>query len=60
MYFFTTGEKETRAWTVKKNSTAPQCAGAIHTDFERGFIKAEVVNYEKFVEYGGWNKSKEK
>lgn len=60
MYFFTTGEKETKAWTVKKNSTAPQCAGAIHTDFERGFIKAEIVNYEKFMEAGGWWKAKEK
>ena len=50
MYYFTTGEKETRAWTIKKWSTAPQAAGAIHTDFERGFIKAEVVTYDAFVE----------
>ena len=43
MYYFTTGEKESRAWTVPVNSTAPQAAAAIHTDFEKGFIKAEVV-----------------
>jgi ribosome-binding ATPase YchF (GTP1/OBG family) len=60
MYYFTTGEKETRAWTIKKGFTAPQSAGVIHTDFERGFIKAEVVKYEKFVEYNGWSGAKEK
>lgn len=60
MYYFTTWEKETRAWTVKKNSTAPQAAWAIHTDFEKWFIKADVVNWEKFVEAGGWSKAKEK
>lgn len=52
MYYFTTGEKETRAWTIPLNSTAPQAAGAIHTDFEKGFIKAEVVAYEDFVHAG--------
>jgi len=60
MYYFTTGEKETRAWTVKKWSTAPQAAWAIHTDFERGFIKADVVSYDTFVEHAWWSWSKEK
>ena len=50
MYYFTTGEKETRAWTIPLNSTAPQAAGAIHSDFERGFIKAEVISTEKLLE----------
>jgi GTP-binding protein YchF len=60
MYYFTTGEKETRAWNIKKGFTAPQAAGVIHTDFERGFIKAEVVKYDKFVEYNGRSGAKEK
>ncbi len=60
MYYFTTGEKETRAWTVNKGSTAPQAAGAIHTDFQRGFIKAEVVSYVHFAEAGSWSKAREK
>ena len=47
--FFTSGPKESRAWTIRKNSLAPQAAGVIHTDFERGFIKAEVISYEDFV-----------
>ncbi|WP_038051941.1 redox-regulated ATPase YchF [Thioalkalivibrio sp. ALJ1] len=51
--FFTAGEKEVRAWTVRQGSTAPQGAGVIHTDFERGFIRAEVVGYEDFVEHNG-------
>ncbi len=59
MYYFTTWEKETKAWTIKKNSTAPQAAWAIHTDFERWFIKAEVVNYEDLVSSGSWQKAKE-
>jgi ribosome-binding ATPase YchF (GTP1/OBG family) len=59
MYYFTTGEKETRAWTIKKWFTAPQAAGVIHTDFEKWFIKAEVVSYVDFVNYGWWNKAKE-
>jgi hypothetical protein len=49
--FFTTGEKEARAWTVKKGSRAPQAAGVIHSDFERGFIRAEVIKYEDFIKY---------
>ena len=47
--FFTSGPKESRAWTIRKNSSAPQAAGVIHTDFERGFIKAEVISYEDFI-----------
>ena len=51
--FFTSGPKESRAWTILKNSLAPQAAGAIHTDFERGFIKAEVIAYEDFISCNG-------
>lgn len=50
--YFTAGEKEVRAWTVRKGSTAPQAAGVIHTDFEKGFIKAEVIAYNDFVDHG--------
>lgn len=50
--FLTAGEKETRAWTILKGTKAPQAAGKIHTDFERGFIRAEVVSYDVFMEYG--------
>lgn len=60
MYYFTTWEKESRAWTTPIWSTAPQAAAAIHTDFEKGFIKAEVVAYEDFVQAGSRNKAKEK
>lgn len=58
--YFTSGEKETRAWTVKQGTAAPQAAAVIHTDFEKGFIKADVVNWKDFVEAGGWSGSKEK
>ena len=51
--FFTAGELEVRAWTIKSGSTAPQAAGIIHTDFEHGFIKAEVIAYDDYVEFGG-------
>lgn len=51
--FFTVGPKEARAWTISKNATAPQAAGVIHTDFEKGFIKAETIAYEDFVDYDG-------
>jgi GTP-binding protein YchF len=51
--YFTAGEKEVRAWTIPTNATAPQAAGVIHTDFERGFIRAEVVSYEDFVSCNG-------
>lgn len=60
MYYFTTGEKETRAWTIPLESTAPQAAGAIHSDFEKGFIKAEVIATEKLLEAGSRSKAKEK
>lgn len=50
--FFTAGPKEVRAWTVRKNSSAPKAAGAIHTDFEKGFIRAEVIKYDDYVSYG--------
>jgi ribosome-binding ATPase len=58
--YFTTGEKETRAWTITSGMLAPQAAAAIHTDFEKNFIRLEVVSYEDFVELGSWNKAKEK
>jgi ribosome-binding ATPase len=58
--FLTTGPDETRAWTVKKGASAPQAAGRIHTDFERGFIKAEVIDWKKLLETGSWNAAKEK
>ena len=50
--FLTAGPKEVRAWTFRKGSKAPQCAGVIHTDFERGFIRAEVVKYDDYIHYG--------
>ena len=49
-----------RAWTIHRGDTAPQAAGVIHTDFERGFIKAETVGYDDFVANGGWKGAKEK
>jgi Predicted GTPase, probable translation factor len=57
--FFTSGIEETRAWTINKNCMAPQAAGIIHTDFEKGFIRAETVSYQDFVGSGGWLKSRE-
>ena len=57
--YFTAGEKEVRAWTIKKGMTAPQAAGVIHTDFEKGFIKAEVIKFSDFVEYGSESSVKE-
>ncbi len=57
--FLTTGEKETRAWTFRAGSKAPQVAGVIHTDFERGFIRAEVVQYPELIEIGGWSQSRD-
>ncbi|HZN87129.1 MAG TPA: redox-regulated ATPase YchF [Burkholderiales bacterium] len=57
--YFTAGEKEVRAWTVVRGATAPQAAGVIHTDFERGFIRAEVAAYEDFVAHGGEQGAKE-
>jgi GTP-binding protein YchF len=57
--YFTAGEKEVRAWTVKRGATAPQAAGVIHTDFERGFIRAETVAYDDFIKYRGENGAKD-
>ncbi|HQZ46697.1 MAG TPA: redox-regulated ATPase YchF [Usitatibacteraceae bacterium] len=57
--YFTAGEKEVRAWTIHKGDTAPQAAGVIHTDFEKGFIRAEVIAYDDFVALGGEKGSKE-
>ena len=57
--YFTTGEKETRAWTFRAGSKAPQCAGKIHTDFERGFIRAEVIHWDELLEIGSWSKARE-
>ena len=53
--YFTSGEPETRAWTVKKGTKGPEAAGVIHTDFVKGYIKADVVNWKDFVEHGGWS-----
>ena len=57
--YFTAGVKEVRAWTIHKGDTAPKAAGVIHTDFEKGFIRAEVINYEDFITYDGDQGSKE-
>ena len=56
--YFTSGPEETRAWTIEKNCTAPKAAGEIHTDFEKGFIRAETISYNDFVENEGWVNSK--
>ena len=60
MSFLTAGEDETRAWTIKIGTKAPQAAGKIHSDFERGFIKAEVVSYDDLINCGSYNAAKEK
>jgi GTP-binding protein YchF len=57
--FFTTGEKESRAWTFRAGWKAPQCAGVIHTDFERGFIRAEVIHWDDLLAAGSWAKARE-
>ncbi|MFL2698130.1 MAG: redox-regulated ATPase YchF [Gammaproteobacteria bacterium] len=57
--FFTAGKKEVRAWTIKKGSKAPQAAGEIHTDFERGFIKADTISYEDYIKFNGESGCKE-
>ncbi len=56
--YFTSGPEETRAWTIQKNCTAPKAAGEIHTDFEKGFIRAETISFDDFVENEGWLNSK--
>jgi len=58
--FLTTGEDETRAWEVRRGATAPEAAGAIHTDLQRGFIRAEVIGFEDLVAAGGWDRAKAK
>ena len=60
MSFLTTGEDETRAWTIPVGCKAPQAAGKIHTDFERGFIKAETINYKQLLESGSYAAAREK
>jgi len=57
--YFTAGVKEVRAWTIKKGATGPQAAGVIHTDFEKGFIRAEVISYNDFIQYKGESGAKE-
>jgi GTP-binding protein YchF len=57
--FLTTGDKESRAWTFFAGSTAPECAGRIHTDFQRGFIRAEVIRWDELLDIGSWTKAKE-
>jgi GTP-binding protein YchF len=57
--YLTTGEKESRAWTFYEGSTAPECAGRIHTDFQRGFIRAEVIQWDELLELGSWNAAKD-
>ena len=56
--FFTSGPEESRAWTIKKGTLAPEAAGTIHTDFQKGFIRAETVSYEDFIDNKGWADSK--
>ena len=57
--YFTVGPKEVRAWTVRAGSTAPQAAGVIHTDFERGFIRAEVIGYDDYIACRGESGAKD-
>ncbi len=57
--YLTTGEKESRAWTFYQGSTAPECAGRIHTDFQRGFIRAEVIQWDELLQLGSWNAAKD-
>ena len=58
--YFTAGEKEVRAWTIHRGDTAPKAAGVIHTDFERGFIRAETASYADFIANEGWKGAREK
>ena len=60
MSFLTAGEPEVRAWTIKKGTKAPQAAGKIHSDIERGFIKAEVISYDELIKEGSMVQAKEK
>ena len=58
--YLTAGEKEVRAWTIERGTKAPQAAGKIHSDFEKGFIRAEIVDYHTLLELGSFNAAKEK
>ena len=60
MSFLTAGEKEIRAWTIKQDFRAPQAAGAIHTDFEKNFIRADAIYWQKLIEAGGWVNARQK
>ncbi|HEX4978913.1 MAG TPA: redox-regulated ATPase YchF [Acidimicrobiales bacterium] len=57
--FFTTGEKESRAWTFRAGAKAPECAGVIHTDFQRGFIRAEVIHWDELLDIGSWARARD-
>ena len=57
--FFTTGEKESRAWTFRAGAKAPECAGEIHSDMERGFIRAEVIHWDELLQHGSWSKARD-
>ena len=57
--YFTSGPKETRAWTIPRNTLAPESAGKIHTDFEKGFIRAETINYDELINYSSYNEAKD-
>ena len=57
--FLTTGDKESRAWTFRAGAHAPECAGVIHSDFQRGFIRAEVIRWDELLELGSWNAAKQ-
>ena len=57
--FFTTGEDESRAWTFRSGAKAPECAGVIHSDLQRGFIRAEVIDWRELLEIGSWAKARE-
>ncbi|MBV9663966.1 MAG: DUF933 domain-containing protein, partial [Actinobacteria bacterium] len=57
--FLTTGDKESRAWTFRAGAKAPECAGVIHSDLQRGFIRAEVIRWDELLELGSWNAAKD-
>ena len=58
--FFTVGDDEVKAWTIKRGVKAPEASGAIHSDLERGFIRAETIEWKTLLDYGGWQTAKEK
>ena len=57
--FLTTGDKESRAWTFRAGAKAPECAGVIHSDLQRGFIRAEVIDWDELLEIGSWSKARD-